>query len=282
MKTPTPTQSVHFSDGTAFPLLGMGVMMIPNEALPAAMRTAVALGYRAFDTAAIYGNEAGVGNGVRECGVPREELFITTKLWNDRQGYDEALRAFDESQAALGLDYVDVYLVHWPVPRRDRYVDSWRALIRLQAEGRVRSIGVSNFLPHHLDRIIDETGVTPVMNQIELHTRWRQPGLRAYHQQRGIVTQAWSPLGHGRGMDSPVVAEIAQRHGRSPAQVILRWLTQQGIVVIPKAASEGHLRENIASLQFDLDATEIVALDALDSPDGRFGSDPEVFETIRR
>jgi len=267
-------------DGSAFPQMGMGVMLIPDDAVPAAMRTAADLGYRAFDTAPVYRNEPGVGNGIRACGVPREELFLTTKLWNGRQGYDEALKAFDESLAALALDYVDLYLVHWPVPRLDRYLESWKALVRLKEEGRARQIGVSNFLPHHLDRIIDETGVVPAMNQIELHPAWQQRELCAYHARHGIVTEAWSPLGRGGALGDPVIGGIAARHGRSPAQVILRWMTQQGISVIPKASSEGHLRENIESFGFDLDADDIVAIEALDSADGRFGPDPETFEMM--
>lgn len=268
------------ADGTPFPLIGMGVMHIPDDAVPAAMTFAVAAGYRAFDTAPVYGNEIGVGGGVRACGLNRADISITTKLWNGRQGYDEALRAFDDSLAALGLDYIDLYLIHWPVPRFDRYLDSWRALVRLRQEGRARAIGVSNFTVAHLDRIIGETGVIPAVNQIELHPSWQQPELRAYHAAHGIVTQAWSPLGRGRALDDPTVVGIAAALGRSPSQVVLRWLTQLDIVATPKASSATHLRENIESLDFTLDDAAMARMAELHSADGRFGPDPDTFERV--
>jgi 2,5-diketo-D-gluconate reductase A len=275
-------RNTQFSDGTPYPLMGLGVMQIPDGEVPAAMRTAAALGYRSFDTAPVYGNEVGVGKGVRDIGLDRSEMLITTKLWNSHHGFDETLRAFDESLKALALDYIDVYLIHWPVPARDLYVETWKALIRLKNEGRVKAIGVSNFKPAHLERLIEETGVAPVMNQIELHPGWQQTELRAYHERHGIMTEAWSPLGRGGALANPVVVDIARSLGRSAAQVILRWLTQHEIAVIPKASSEVHMRENLASFDFLLDEAAMMAMDNLDSAQGRFGPDPEVFDRIPR
>jgi 2,5-diketo-D-gluconate reductase A len=219
---------------------------------------------------------------VRDIGLDRSEMLITTKLWNSHHGFDETLRAFDESLKALALDYIDVYLIHWPVPARDLYVETWKALIRLKNEGRVKAIGVSNFKPAHLERLIEETGVAPVMNQIELHPGWQQTELRAYHERHGIMTEAWSPLGRGGALANPVVVDIARSLGRSAAQVILRWLTQHEIAVIPKASSEVHMRENLASFDFLLDEAAMMAMDNLDSAQGRFGPDPEVFDRIPR
>lgn len=277
-----PETTAQLNDGRTMPLFGLGVMFIDNADLPAAIAEAASLGYRLYDTAAIYGNEAGTGRGIRECGVPREELFVTTKLWNLRQGYDEALKAFDESQAALGLDYVDLYLIHWPVPTRDLYVESWKALIRLREEGRVRSIGVSNFMPEHLERLLRETGVAPAVNQIQYNPVWQQRELLALGNAHGVVSQAWSPFGHGPILADPRIAAAAQRIGCTPAQLILRWLTQSGMSVIPKAASAAHMRENLASLDLTLDAEALALMESLYDPNGRMGPDPYTFETMQR
>ena len=274
------TRTVQLNDGAEFPLIGLGVMMIADSDVPAVMRQAVELGYRSFDTAPVYRNEPGVGRGVRDCGLPREAIQVTTKLWNTRQGYDEALRAFDDSLAALELDYVDVYLIHWPVPAKDLYADSWRALVRIQQEGRAKSIGVSNFQPEHLERIIGETGVAPALNQIELHPDWQQQALRTLHARHGIVTEAWSPLGRGGALHNPTILALAAKLGCSPAQLILAYLTAREIVVIPKASSAGHLQENIDSLAIPLGADVIAALEALDHAGGRFGPDPLTFEAM--
>lgn len=273
-------QTVALNDGRSMPLVGLGVMMIADDDTPRAMREAADLGYRLFDTAPVYRNEKGVGRGVKECGLQREDIFVTTKLWNERQGYDEALRAFDKSQTALGLDYLDLYLIHWPVPHKDLYVDSWKALIRLRDEGRVRSIGVSNFMAEHLARIIDETGVAPAVNQIEFHPAWQQREVHAFGDRHGVVTQAWSPLGRGVTLADPKVVDLAARLGCSPAQLILRWMTQLGIAVIPKASSAGHMRENLESLGLELDAAAVDALKAMNDPAGRIGPDPYTFETM--
>ena len=273
-------ESVRFNDGTEFPLIGMGVMYIPDDKVPAAMREAVDLGYRAFDTAPVYGNELGTGRGIRECGLPRDQVSVTTKLWNAYQGYDEALKACDASLGRLGLDYIDLYVIHWPVPSLDRYVESWKALVRLKEEGKVRSIGVSNFLEPHLERIVDATGVVPAINQVEMHPSWQRRDLRAVHDRLGIVTEAWSPLGRGGTLEDPRVTAVAERIGCSPAQLVLAWLTQKGVVVIPKASSRAHLKDNIDSLKLKLDAEAVAALDALDDPNGSMGPDPATFAMI--
>jgi 2,5-diketo-D-gluconate reductase A len=274
------SRTIALNDGHAMPLLGLGVMQIPDEKLPAAMREAAELGYRLFDTAPIYGNEPGTGRGVKECGLPREEVFVTTKLWNDRQGYDEALRAFDESIEALGLEYLDLYLIHWPCPAKNLYVDSWKALIRLREEGRVRSIGVSNFMAPHLERIVAETGVAPAVNQIEFHPAWQQREAVAAGNMHKVVTEAWSPLGRGATLTDPKVVDAAAKTGCSTAQLVLRWMTQTGIAVIPKASSKGHMQENFDSLDLTLDAATIAMMNAMDDPNGSLGPDPYVFETI--
>jgi 2,5-diketo-D-gluconate reductase A len=269
--------SLPLNDGHAIPQLGLGVWQIPNEQTAAAVRAAVDAGYRSIDTAAIYHNEAGVGEAVRAAPVPREALFVTTKVWNERQGFDETLRAFDESLARLGLDHVDLYLVHWPAPRRNRYVDTWRALARLRDEGRARSIGVSNFTVAHLRRVIEETGVVPAVNQIELHPRFQQRALREFHAERGIVTESWSPLAQGKLVDDPTIETIGRKHGKSTAQVIIRWHLHLGLVVIPKSSRPERIRENLDVLDFRLDDEDVARIAALDRPDGRLGFDPDTF-----
>ncbi|MBV9841049.1 MAG: aldo/keto reductase [Sphingomonadaceae bacterium] len=271
------TRTVALNTGTEFPLIGLGVMMIPDADTPAAMRTAAEMGYRGFDTAPVYRNEAAVGRGVRECGLPRDEVFVTTKLWNSNQGYDAALVACEASLERLGLDHIDLYLIHWPVPERDLYCDTWRALVRLRDDGRVKAIGVSNFQEQHLQRIVDATGVVPAVNQIELHPRFQQRALLEVHQRLGIVTQAWSPLGHGALLADARVQAIADRFGVSPARLVLAWITGQGIVAIPKASSPEHMRDNLASLELRLDEEAITAIRALDDPEGRGGPDPATF-----
>jgi 2,5-diketo-D-gluconate reductase A len=264
-----------FRDGRTIPQVGLGVALAPADETAEIVRTAISEGYRHIDTAASYDNEEGVGEGVRTSGVPREELFVTTKLWSTSQGYDSTLSAFDESLAKLGLDYVDLYLIHWPSPQRNLYVDSWRAIIRLQEEGRIRSIGVSNFNGDHLDRLIGETGVVPVINQIELHTQFQQRALQNVNAARGILTQAWSPLGHsGSQLKDPVLRDIAHKHDHSAAQVIIRWHVQSGRVLIPKSVRRERMRENIAVFGFTLDENDLAAIAALDDPNGRKGSDP--------
>ncbi|NJP44256.1 aldo/keto reductase [Actinacidiphila epipremni] len=269
--------AITLNNGVLMPQLGFGVWQVPDDEATAAVATALEAGYRSIDTAAVYANEEGTGRALAASGLPREELFVTTKLWNTDQGYDAALRAFDLSLSKLGLDFVDLYLIHWPQPRRDAYTETWRALERIAAEGRARAIGVSNFQPAHLRRLVAGSEVVPAVNQVELHPWLAQAGLRAVHAELGIATEAWSPLGQGKGLlDEPVIGKIAARHGRTPAQVVLRWHLQLGNVVIPKSVTPSRIRENADVLGFELAAQDLAELAALD--DGtRLGPDPDTF-----
>ncbi|CAM4296800.1 aldo/keto reductase [Nocardiopsis rhodophaea] len=268
--------TVALNDGVETPRLGLGVFQVGPDEAAAAVRTALQAGYRMVDTASVYGNEKGVGRGIAESGVAREDVVVVTKVWNDDQGYDATLRAFDASAAALGLDYVDQYLIHWPRPRLGLYPQTWRALCRLRDEGRVRSIGVSNFEPEHIERLIAETGVAPAVNQVELHPGLHQGRIRAFHADHGIVTQAWSPLGRGQGfLSHRAVAAVAEAHGRTPAQVVLRWHLQLGVVPLPKSVTPERIRGNLDVFGFELDAAEMDLL--TDIGDGyRVGPDPSL------
>lgn len=262
------------NNGVEMPQLGFGVWQVPDDEATRAVGTALEAGYRSIDTAAIYGNEAGTGRAIVASGVPREDIFVTTKLWNGDQGYDSTLRAFDTSLEKLGLEYVDLYLIHWPAPSRDKYVDTYKAFEKLHADGRIRAIGVSNFLPEHLERLFGETSVVPAVNQIELHPHLQQHASRALHAERGIATEAWSPLGSGKGLlEVPAIVAIAQKHGRTPAQVVLRWHLQIGNVVIPKSVTPSRIKENIEVFDFSLDDEDLAAISALNE-DRRIGSDP--------
>ena len=269
--------AVRLVNGVTMPQLGFGVFQVPDAHTEAAVAHALAAGYRGIDTAAIYGNEAGVGAAVAAASVPREDLFITTKVWNDAHGYDATLRAFDESMAKLRLDQLDLYLIHWPTPARDKYLDTWRALERLHADGRVRAIGVSNFQPAHLERLLDAGSVVPAVNQVELHPYLQQTELRAFHDKHGIATEAWSPLAQGGVLlADPVVRAIAARLGRTPAQVVLRWHVEVGNVVIPKSITPARIRQNIAVFDFALTDEDLAMLAALDRGQ-RIGPDPDGF-----
>ncbi|WP_323184606.1 aldo/keto reductase [Streptomyces sp. NBC_00199] len=266
------------NNGVEMPQLGFGVWQVPDDEAEQAVTTALEAGYRSIDTAAIYGNEEGTGKALAASGVPRQDLFVTTKLWNSDQGHDATLRAFDASLEKLGLEYVDLYLIHWPRPARDRYVDTYKAFEKLLADGRVKAIGVSNFLPEHLERLIDETSVVPAVNQIELHPHLQQQESRAFHAERGIATEAWSPLGQGKGLlEVPAVVAIARKHDRSPAQVVLRWHLQLGNVVIPKSVTPSRIKENIDVFDFSLDTEDLAAISALNE-DRRIGPDPATFD----
>jgi 2,5-diketo-D-gluconate reductase A len=264
------------NDGRRMPALGVGLWQVPADATPGVVADALSLGYRLIDGAAIYGNEAGLGQGLRQSGLPRDQVFVTTKCWNNAHGHDAARRAFDESLTRMGLDHVDLYLIHWPCPDQDRYVETWRALIALWDEGRARSIGVSNFHQAHLERLVGETGVAPAINQIELHPLFQQGPLRETNRRLGIVTQSWSPLGRGRCFDNPTIRAIADRVGRSPAQVILRWHLDLGLSVIPRSTRKAGLAENAALFDFALTAEDHAAIAALDAGE-RLGPDPERF-----
>ncbi len=236
------------NDGTTIPQLGLGVMLVPDGRMPSLMQEAVDIGYRHFDTAAHYGNEADVGEGARRLNIDRGEILITTKLADAMHGYDNALRSFEASEKRLGR--IDIFLIHWPQPRKNLYRDSWKAMVRLREEKRVRSIGVCNFNAEQIEELGGDTGVFPVMNQIETHPQFQQRGMRAYHATRGVLSESWSPLNRGRDLDNPIIGEIAARIGRSPAQVILRWHLQNGLVLIPKAADGRHLSDNFQGLGF--------------------------------
>ncbi|MGA5406751.1 aldo/keto reductase [Streptomyces lavendulocolor] len=269
--------SITLNNGVSMPQLGFGVWQVPDDEAAKAVGTAIEAGYRSIDTAAIYENEKGTGEAIAASGLPREELFVTTKLWNSEQGHDATLRAFDESLARLGLDYVDLYLIHWPVPSKNLYADTYKAFEKIYADGRAKAIGVSNFLPEHLERLLGETSVVPVLNQIELHPQFQQAEARAFHARHDIATEAWSPLGQGRGLlEVPTIVAVARKHGRTPAQVVLRWHLQLGNVVIPKSVTPSRIQENIDVFDFELDADDLAAFAALDEG-RRLGPDPLTF-----
>jgi 2,5-diketo-D-gluconate reductase A len=264
-----------FNNGVQIPQLGFGVFQVPPTEVTEPVLTALQAGYRLIDTAAMYGNEEGVGTAIAQSGVPREEIFVTTKLNNPDHGYDATFKAFDISMRKLGIDVLDLYLIHWPLPKRNDYVETWKAFEKLYADGRVRSIGVSNFAISHLKRLAAETDVKPVANQIELHPGLPQLQLRAFHAEHEILTEAWSPIGQGQGLlEDPTIAAIAGRVDRSPAQVVLRWHVQHGNVAIPKSVTPSRIKENIAVFDFELSDEDMAALTDL-SGTGRIGPDPE-------
>lgn len=262
------------NDGQHLPQIGFGTWPLDDAQAQTAVQAALACGYRLIDTAARYGNEAGVGRGIAASGVARSQVRLTSKLRGSEHGFDSTLRAFDATLAALKTDYLDLYLIHWPLPMRDLYVDTWRAFVRLREEGRIRSIGVSNFQPAHIDRLLSETGVLPAVNQIELHPDFTQAALRAWHARQGIVIECWSPLGRGEVLKDATVARIAKKHGRPAAQILLRWHVQHGLVAIPKSQDPERMRQNLAVFDFALDAEDLAALALLDG-EHRQGGDPD-------
>jgi 2,5-diketo-D-gluconate reductase A len=273
----TTVPTVTLNTGAAMPQLGFGVWQVPDEEAVSAVRTAMEAGYRSIDTAAAYENEAGVGKAIALPEVPRDELFVTTKLWNGDQGYDRALRAFDLSLDKLGLDYVDLYLIHWPLPAKDAYVETWKALEKVYNEGRARAIGVSNFQIPHLRRLFEETDVVPAVNQIELHPYLQQEELRAFHAEHDIATEAWSPLAKGGTLlKDDTVTRLAAERGRTPAQIVLRWHVQIGNVVIPKSVTPSRIRENIEVFDFELSDADLAAIARLNRAE-RTGPDPDTF-----
>lgn len=263
---------IKLNDGGSIPQLGFGLWKVADVDAESVILNALKAGYRALDGAAIYRNEAGLGKAIQNSSLKREDLYITTKLWNDDQA--KAKQAFESSMDKLKLQYLDLYLIHWPAPKKETYVQAWKSLIELKKEGRVKSIGVSNFHVEHLNRIMDATGVVPVINQIELHPQFQQKELRAFHARHNIQTESWSPLGQGQVIENPVIKSIAQKHGKTAAQVIIRWHVQNQLIVIPKSVTPSRIQENISVFDFTLDAADLSQIDKLDSAEGRIGPNP--------
>jgi 2,5-diketo-D-gluconate reductase A len=271
--------SITLNDGNPIPVIGLGVWQTPPGETERAVTAALDAGYRHVDTAAAYGNEAEVGHALTTAaaaGIARDDVYVVTKLWNSEQGYDKTLAAFDESMTKLGLDYLDLYLIHWPLPEVDAFVDTFKAFAHLRDEGRIRSIGVSNFEPEHLKTLIDATGIVPAVNQIELHPLLPQQELRELHAELGIATEAWSPLGQGSLLENATVVTIAEAHGKTPAQVLIRWHVQLGNIVIPKSVNPDRIASNFDVFDFELGEQDIASIASLE--DGtRLGPDPRTF-----
>jgi len=266
----TDYPTLTMNDDRKIPQLGFGTFKLDDDGATKAVKTAIDVGYWLIDTAAVYENESGVGKGIGDW----SDIFLQTKIWNDRQGYDEALKAFDESLERLGREHVDMLLIHWPCPEKGTFVDTWKALIELRDAGKAKSIGVSNFREEDLKRIVDETGVVPALNQIELHPTFQQRELRRVHEEMGIVTQSWSPLGQGEGLSQSAIETIGEETGKPASAVILAWHLQHGLAPIPKASSRDHIEANYSSLELTLTDEQMAAIDALHSDDGRMGPDP--------
>lgn len=270
----TNVPTITLNDGHTIPQLGFGVWQVSTEDIVPAVRKALEVGYRHIDTAAIYGNEEGVGQAIKESGIPRDQLFVTTKLWNDRHG--DVRAAITESLSKLGLDYLDLYLTHWPVPQQNKYLDAWLAMEEAQRDGLTRSIGVSNHQREHLELILDKRTVTPAVNQIEVHPTLTQDAMVDFDKSKGIVTEAWSPLGQAKDLENPVITELAEQLGRTPAQVILRWHLQRGLVVFPKSVTPKRIEENFDVFGFELDDAAMQKIAGLDDSN-RIGPDPDTF-----
>lgn len=273
-QTTSTITTTTLGDGVEIPRIGLGVLRVPADDAQRSVRTALESGYRSIDTAAVYGNEDGVGRGILESGVPRDEVFLTTKVWNTNHGYQEALDAFDKSVDRLGVDYVDLYLIHWPMVSVGRIAETWQALQELKRQRRVRSIGVSNFLVKHLDQLAEDSNEVPSVNQIELHPNLQQSELRAYHQAHGIATEAWSPLGQGQVLNDPALVGVANRHSRSVAQIVLRWHLQLGNIAIPKSSNPDRIRQNIDVFDFALTEEDMQTIAQINQ-DRRIGSHPD-------
>jgi 2,5-diketo-D-gluconate reductase A len=267
-------KQIALNDGASIPQLGLGVWQVDPATTAKVVGWAIEAGYRSIDTAQGYRNEEGVGAAIRSAGIPRTELYITSKLRNGAHQRDAALRAFDDTMTKLGLEQLDLFLIHWPLPSQDKYVEAWKTLIELKNAGRITSIGVSNFNQDHLERIIGETGVTPAVNQIELHPRLQQRDSRAFHDKHNIAIESWSPLGSGKLIDDPTIEAIASKHGKTSAQAIIRWHLQQGLIVIPKSANKERIISNFDVNDFELDGEDMKAIEGMDSPDGRTGPNP--------
>ncbi|RUX33289.1 MULTISPECIES: aldo/keto reductase [unclassified Mesorhizobium] len=267
-------EQLKLNDGSTIPQIGLGVWQVDPDITAKVVRWGIEAGYRLIDTAEGYRNEEGVGEAIRAAGVARNELFITSKLRNGAHQRDAALRAFDDTMQKLGIDRIDLFLIHWPVPSQNKYVEAWKTLVELQQAGRIKSVGVSNFNQDHLERIIGETGVTPVVNQIELHPRFQQRDKRDFHKKHDIHIESWSPLGSGRLLSDPTLEKLAKKHGKSVAQVIIRWHLQEGLIVIPKSIHQERIAGNFDVFDFELDADDMQTIRGLDSADGRTGPDP--------
>lgn len=274
------TDCYTLSNGVKIPCIGYGTYLMEGDSAVSTVKEAVTAGYRHIDTASFYGNEEGVGRALKECGVPREELFVTTKLWNDDQGYESTLKAFDLSMKKLGLDYLDLYLIHWPAPAkiRDRYVEynreTWRAFEKLYREGKIRAIGVSNFLEHHLKPLMETAEIKPMVNQLELHPAFPQRETVDFCRENGMVVEAWSPLMRGRSFDNPLLLELAEKYGKSVPQILVRWCVQYGVLPLPKTQNPGRMRDNAAVFDFELTAADMEKMRELETL-GRTGKDPD-------
>jgi len=273
--------SVPINDGNSIPAVGFGVFKIPPAEAEQAVSTALHTGYRHIDTAAMYGNERETGRAITTSGVPRDELYVVTKLWNADQGYDSTLAAFDASMERLSLDYLDLYLIHWPVPTQNKFVETFKAFAYLRDQGRIRSIGVSNFEPEHLDILVDATGIVPAVNQVELHPRLPQTELRKVHARLGIATEAWGPLGQGSLLTDPTVIAVAESNHRTPAQVLIRWHIQLGNIVIPKSVNPKRIASNFDVFDFELSSKHMASISSLDDGN-RLGPDPRTFDFTGR
>lgn len=267
-------EQLKLNDGSTIPQIGLGVWQVDPDITSEVVRWGIEAGYRLIDTAEGYRNEEGVGEAIRAAGVPRSELFITSKLRNGAHQRDAALRAFDDTMRKLGIDQIDLFLIHWPVPSQNKYVEAWQTLVELRKAGRIKSVGVSNFNQDHLERIIGETGVTPVVNQIELHPRFQQRDKRDFHKKHNIHIESWSPLGSGRLLSDPTLEKLAKKHGKSVAQIIIRWHLQEGLVVIPKSIHRERIAGNFDVFDFELDGDDMHTIHGMDARDGRTGPDP--------
>lgn len=265
---------LQLSDGNTIPQLGLGMWQLPDEDASRIISHAFDVGYRLIDSAQIYHNERGLGHALAKTRLRREDIFITTKIWNSEQGRENSLKSFDVSMKKLGLDYLDLLLIHWPAPRMNKYVETWKTLIELQRDGRVKSIGVSNFNQEHLERIINETSVVPVINQIEVHPYFQRKELRSFHDHYGIRTQSWSPLGQGHVIGNPVIKKLADKYKKTAAQVIIKWHLEQGLIAIPKSANLTRIKENFDVFDFSLTNEDLDLIANLDDPNGRIGPDP--------
>ncbi|MPZ64189.1 MAG: aldo/keto reductase [Pseudonocardiaceae bacterium] len=274
----TDIPTITLNNGVQIPQLGFGTFQVPPDQTAHAVRTALDAGYRSIDTAAAYRNEPGVGEAIASSGLRRDELFVTTKLWNSDHGYDQALRALDASLDKLQLDYVDLYLIHWPQPANDDFVATWQAFEKITAAGRARAIGVSNFKAPHIRMLLEETGTVPAVNQIELHPNLTQPDMRAFHREHGIATEAWSPLAQGGVLSDPAVTGLAGKYGKTPAQVILRWHLQLGNIVIPKSVTPERIASNLDVFDFELAGDDVEVISELDTGT-RIGPDPDTFNS---